>query len=153
MLSKNWGGDNLAPLVAPTMCNVGAETESVTHGHAQRFVLPLKGTELLPTTNILVDVLSGDTLSQSFVIETDATSINGAFTFYMMNSDHHVVPFNVQQLTATKYLVSASYTTSADDKWRILDIRRLSLTGGTYVEFSNPYAAIDLSGGTDQPVS
>lgn len=49
------------------MSNVGAETESVTHGHAQRFVLPLKGTELLPKTNILVDVLSGDTLSQSFV--------------------------------------------------------------------------------------
>lgn len=137
------------------MSNVGAETESVTHGHAQRFVLPLKGTELLPKTNILVDVLSGDTLSQSFVIETDATSINGAFTFYMMSSDHHVVPFNIQQLTATKYLVSASYTTENDDKWRILDIMRLNLTGGTYVEFSNPYAAIDLSGGgsANQPVS
>lgn len=144
---KKLGGDNLAPLVAPVMSNVGAETESVTHGHAQRFVLPLKGTELLPKTNILVDVLSGDTLSQSFVIETDATSINGAFTFYMMSSDHHVVPFNIQQLTATKYLVSASYTTENDDKWRILDIMRLNLTGGTYVEFSNPYAAIDLSGG------
>lgn len=145
--AKRVGGDNLAPLVAPVMSNVGAETESVTHGHAQRFVLPLKGTELLPKTNILVDVLSGDTLSQSFVIETDATSINGAFTFYMMNSDHHIVPFNVQQLTATKYLVSASYTTENDDKWRILDIMRLNLTGGTYVEFSNPYSGIDLSGG------
>lgn len=144
---KKLGGDNLAPLVAPVMSNVGAETESVTHGHAQRFVLPLKGTELLPKTNILVDVLSGDTLSQSFVIETDATSIDGAFTFYMMNSDHHIVPFNVQQLTATKYLVSASYTTENDDKWRILDIMRLNLTGGTYVEFSNPYSGIDLSGG------
>lgn len=151
---KQLGGDNLAPLVAPVMSNVGAETESVTHGHAQRFVLPLKGTELLPKTNILVDVLSGDTLSQSFVIETDATSINGAFTFYMMNSDHHVVPFNVQRLTATKYLISASYTTGDDDKWRILDIMRLNLTGGTYVEFSNPYAGIDLSGGgsANQPV-
>lgn len=147
---KKLGGDNLAPLVAPVMSNVGAETESVTHGHAQRFVLPLKGTELLPKTNILVDVLSGDTLSQSFVIETDATSINGAFTFYMMSSDHHVVPFNIQQLTATKYLVSASYITENDDKWRILDIMRLNLTGGTYVEFSNPYAAIDLSGGVVQ---
>ncbi|MFR0606635.1 hypothetical protein ACLUW9_09075 [Limosilactobacillus mucosae] len=147
---KKLGGDNLAPLVAPVMSNVGAETESVTHGHAQRFVLPLKGTELLPKTNILVDVLSGDTLSQSFVIETDATSIDGAFTFYMMSSDHHVVPFNVQQLTATKYLISASYTTENDDKWRILDIMRLNLTGGTYVEFSNPYAAIDLSGGVVQ---
>ncbi len=148
--AKRVGGDNLAPLVAPVMSNVGAETESVTHGHAQRFVLPLKGTELLPKTNILVDVLSGDTLSQSFVIETDATSINGAFTFYMMNSDHHIVPFNVQQLTATKYLVSASYTTENDDKWRILDIMRLNLTGGTYVEFSNPYSGIDLSGGVVQ---
>ena len=147
---KKLGGDNLAPLVAPVMSNAGAETESVTHGHAQRFVLPLKGTELLPKTNILVDVLSGDTLSQSFVIETDATSIDGAFTFYMMNSDHHIVPFNVQQLTATKYLVSGSYTTGNDDKWRILDIMRLNLTGGTYVEFSNPYAAIDLSGGVAQ---
>ena len=147
---KRLGGDNLAPLVVPTMSNVGTEAESVTHGHAQRFVLPLKGTELLPKTNILVDVLSGDTLSQSFVIETDATSIDGAFTFYMMSSDHHVVPFNVQQLTATKYLVSASYTTENDDKWRILDIMRLNLTGGTYVEFSNPYAAIDLSGGVAQ---
>jgi hypothetical protein len=141
---KKLGGDNLAPLVAPVMSNVGAETESVTHGHAQRFVLPLKGTELLPKTNILVDVLSGDTLSQSFVIETDATSVNGIFTFFMTNSSsHHIVPFNVQQLTATKYLVSARYTTSADGKWRILDIIRLNLTGGTYVEFSNPYAVID----------
>lgn len=147
---KRLGGDNLAPLVVPAMCNVGTETESVTHGHAQRFALPIGGTELLPKTNILVDVLSGDTLSQSFVIETDATSIDGAFTFYMMSSDHHVVPFNVQQLTATKYLVSASYTTENDDKWRILDIMRLNLTGGTYVEFSNPYAAIDLSGGVVQ---
>lgn len=153
---KKLGGDNLAPLVAPAMRNSGTETESVTHGHAQRFALPLKGTELLPKTDILVDVLSGDTLSQSFVIETDATSIDGSFTFFMMKSgSHHIVPFNVQQLTATKYLVSGSYTTGNDDKWRILDIMRLNLTGGTYVEFSNPYAAIDLSGGgsADQPVS
>lgn len=152
---KKLGGDNLAPLVAPTMRNGGAETESVTHGHAQRFALPIRGTELLPKTDIFVNVLSGDTLSQSFVIETDATSINGSFTFFMDNTaSHHIVPFNVQQLTATKYLISASYTTGTDGKWRILDIMRLNLTGGTYVEFSNPYAGIDLSGGsTDQPVS
>lgn len=148
---KQLGGDNLAPLVAPTMRNSGAETESVTHGHAQRFALPLRGTELLPKTDIFVNVLSGDTLSQSFVIETDATSINGSFTFFMDNTaSHHIVPFNVQQLTATKYLISASYTTGTDGKWRILDIMRLSLTGGTYVEFSNPYAGIDLSGGVAQ---
>lgn len=61
-------------------------------------------------------------------------------------ASHHIVPFNVQQLTATKYLISASYTTETNGKWRILDIMRLNLTGGTYVEFSNPYAAIDLSG-------
>lgn len=133
------------------MRNGGTETESVTHGHAQRFALPLGGTELLPKTDILVNVLSGDTLSQSFVIETDATSINGSFTFFMNNTaSHHIVPFNVQQLTATKYLISASYTTGTDGKWRILDIMRLNLTGGTYVEFSNPYAAIDLSGGVAQ---
>lgn len=145
---KKLGGDNLAPLVAPTMRNGGAETESVTHGHAQRFALPIRGTELLPKTDIFVNVLSGDTLSQSFVIETDATSINGSFTFFMDNTaSHHIVPFNVQQLTATKYLISASYTTGTDGKWRILDIMRLNLTGGTYVEFSNPYAGIDLSGG------
>lgn len=143
---KQLGGDNLAPLIAPTMRNGGAE--STTHGHAQRFALPLGGTELLPKTDILVNVLSGDTLSQSFVIETDATSINGSFTFFMDNTlSHHIVPFNVQQLTATKYLISASYTTGTDDKWRILDIMRLNLAGGTYVEFSNPYAGIDLSGG------
>ena len=153
---KKLGRDNLAPLVAPTMRNGGTETESVTHGHAQRFALPLRGTELLPKTDIFVNVLSGDTLNQSFVIETDATSINGSFTFFMDNTaSHHIVPFNVQQLTATKYLVSASYTTGTDGKWRILDIMRLNLTGGTYVEFSNPYAGIDLSGGgsADQPVS
>lgn len=134
----------------------GTDDESITHGHAQRFALPLGEVELLPKTGIIVDVLSGDTLSQSFVIETDATSVNGTFTFFMTDSSsHHMVPFNVQQLTATKYLVSARYTTSADGKWRILDIMRLDLTGGTYIEFSNPYAAIDLSGGgsADQPVS
>ena len=129
----------------------GTDTESITHGHAQRFALPLGEVELLPNTDILVDVLSGDTLSQSFVIETDATSVNGTFTFFMNDSrSHHIVPFNAQRLTATKYLISASYTTSADGKWRILDIMRLNLTGGTYVEFSNPYAGIDLSGGVAQ---
>lgn len=145
---KKLGGDNLAPLVAPVMRNGGTDAESITHGHAQRFALPLGEVELLPKTNIFVNVLSGDTISQSFVIETDATSINGSFTFFMDNTaSHHIVPFNVQQLTATKYLISASYTTGTDGKWRILDIMRLNLTGGTYVEFSNPYAAIDLSGG------
>lgn len=132
------------------------DAESTVHGHAQRFALPLGETELLPKTDIFVNVLSGDTLSQSFVIETDATSVNGTFTFFMADSSsHHMVPFNVQQLTATKYLISASYTTGNDGKWRILDIMRLNLTGGTYVEFSNPYAAIDLSGGgsANQPVS
>lgn len=148
---KKLGGDNLAPLVAPVMRKGGTDTESITHGHAQRFALPLGEVELLPNTDILVDVLSGDTLSQSFVIETDATSVNGTFTFFMNDSrSHHIVPFNVQRLTATKYLISASYTTSADGKWRILDIMRLNLTGGTYVEFSNPYAGIDLSGGVTQ---
>lgn len=153
---KKLGGDNLAPLVAPVMRKGGTDTESIIHGHAQRFALPLGEVELLPNTDILVDVLSGDTLSQSFVIETDATSVNGTFTFFMNDSaNHHIVPFDVQQLTATKYLVSASYTAEKNGKWRILDIMRLKLTGGTYVEFSNPYAAIDLSGGgsTDQPVS
>lgn len=145
---KQLGGDNLAPLVAPVMLKGGTDTESITHGHAQRFALPLGEVELLPKTDILVDVLSGDTLSQSFVIETDATSVNGTFTFFMADSSsHHIVPFNVQQLTATKYLVSASYTAGDDGKWRILDIMRLSLTGGTYVELSNPYAAIESSGG------
>ena len=145
---KKLGGDNLAPLVAPVMRKGGTDAESIIHGHAQRFALPLGEVELLPKTDIFVNVLSGDTLSQSFVIETDATSINGSFTFFMDNTaSHHIVPFNVQQLTATKYLVSASYTTGTDGKWRILDIMRLNLTGGTYVEFSNPYAAIDLSGG------
>ena len=136
------------------MSNVGAETESVTHGHAQRFVLPLKGTELLPKTNILVDVLSGDTLSQSFVRAADAPRRDGACTVYMRNGGQLLGPCSVQQLTATKYLVSASYTTENDDKWRILDIMRLNLTGGTYVEFSNPYSGIDLSGGgsANQPV-
>lgn len=150
-VKKLGGGDNLAPLVAPVMRNGGTDAESVTHGHAQRFALPIGEVELLPKTNILVDVLSGDTLSQSFVIETDATSINGSFTFFMLKSgNHHIAPFNVQQLTATKYLVSASYTTGTNDEWRILDIMRLNLTGGTYVELSNPYAAIDLSGGVAQ---
>lgn len=146
---KKLGGDNLAPLVAPEMNVGGTGTVSITHGHAQRFALPLiKEAEILPTTDILVDVLSGDTLSQSFVIETDATGINGSFTFFMTNSgNHHIVPFDVQQLTATKYLVSASYTTENDGKWRTLDITQLNLTGGTYIEFSNPYADIDLSGG------
>lgn len=145
---KQLGGDNLAPLVAPVMRKGGTDDESIIHGHAQRFALPLGEVELLPKTDILVDVLSGDTLSQSFVIETDATSVNGTFTFFMNNSsNHHMVPFNVQQLTATKYLISASYTTENDGKWRILDIMRLNLTGGTYVEFSNPYAAIESSGG------
>ena len=99
MLSKNWGGDNLAPLVSPVMRKGGTDNESIIHGHAQRFALPLGEVELLPKTDILVDVLSGDTLSQSFVIETDATSINGSFTFFMNDSaNHHIVPFNVQQL-------------------------------------------------------
>lgn len=148
---KKLGGDNLAPLVAPVMLAGDTKVESTTHGHAQRFALPLGETELLPKTDILVNVLSGDTIGQSFVIETDATSINGSFTFFMNDtSSHHMVPFNVQQLTTTKYLVSASYTTNANGSWRILDIMRLNLTGGTYVEFSNPYAGIDLSGGVAQ---
>lgn len=148
---KKLGGDNLAPLVAPVMLAGDTKVESTTHGHAQRFALPLGETELLPKTDILVDVLPGDTLSQSFVIETDATSVNGTFTFFMNDgSGHHMVPFNVQQLTTTKYLISASYTTETNGPWRILDIMRLNLTGGTYVEFSNPYAAIDLSGGVAQ---
>ena len=136
---KKLGGDNLAPLVAPVMIAGDTKTESTTHGHAQRFALPLGETELLPKTDILVDVLPGDTLSQSFVIETDATSVNGTFTFFMADSSsHHIVPFNVQQLTATKYLVSASYTAGDDGKWRILDIMRLNLAAVSYTHLTLP---------------
>lgn len=147
---KKLGGDNLAPLVAPTFKfgSSNATAKSSQHGHAQRFTLPLEDTEILPSTNLLVNVLKGDIATQTIVVHTDAT-VNAIPMTFFSDGHHHVVQTTLTQLSSNAYLVSGTYTFENDGQWRILNLHSINIAGGTYFEIGDCFSGI-VPGGVAQ---
>lgn len=140
---RKLGGDNLAPLVAPTFKfgSSNATATSSQHGHAQRFTLPLEDTEILPSTNLLVNVLKGDIATQTMVVHTDAT-VNAIPMTFFYSGRHHIVQTTLTQLSSNAYLISGTYTFEDDGQWRILNLHDINIAGGTYFEIGDCFSGI-----------
>ena len=143
--------DNLLPMKMPQLTMGNDEnipTDSALHGAAQRYnSVPTKFFEILPKNQVYIDVLKGDTVKQSFVLETDANISQFTMSFY--NNEHHLVICEVTKIGENKYQISGEWTFDKDCSWRVFDIYNDegTLVDGTYMELSQPYAAIISSGG------
>lgn len=125
---------------------------STAHGAAQRFTNQggLTGELVQPSGDpIILSALKGDTITQSLVIKSDGTFKNLNFNFWTSEGNHPVLA-TATQLDSTTYKLSASYMVDADTEVRLMSFWA-DWKGGTYVELSQPYAAITKIGGVIAP--
>lgn len=123
--------------------NDGKGHLSTPHGAAQRFNNQggLTGELVHPdSTNIVVNALKGDVVTQSFVMKTDANFKNVNFNFQTSYGDQ-VITAGVKRLTQNIYKLYASYTVIKDTPLKLM-LFWADCRGGTYVEVSQPYASI-----------
>ena len=140
-------GANLLPSsTMPTMRQ--GSVQSTAHLSSQRFGNFVIKNETLPTPDIIVKPLAGDTIRQSMIVRTDGTIEAISITFFdTLTSNHNVVPCDVTMIGANTYLISATFTTSKQINLRCLDVFQPNITGASYVEFDSPYAGLVQSGG------
>lgn len=123
--------------------NDGKNHVSVSHGQAQRFNNQggFTGELVHPDgTDITVNALKGDVITQSFVLKTDANYNNLTFNFQTVDGDQ-VITAGAKQLAVNTYKMYASYTATRDTPVKIMTFWA-DCKGGTYVELSQPYATI-----------
>ena len=123
-------------------------TQSTTHLSSQRFGNFVIRNETLPTPDIIIKPLAGDTIRQSMIVRTDGAIESISITFFdTATSSHNVVPCDVTMIDTNTYLISATFTTTKQINLRCLDIFQPAITGASYVEFDRPYAGLVQSGG------
>lgn len=125
----------------PTMSDGKGHT-SIAHGSAQRFSNQggLTGELVRPAdTSITISALKGDVVTQSFVMKTDAKFKNLNFNF-QIDADQPIIA-GAKQLANNTYKLYASYTVSKDTPLTLMQFWA-DCRGGTFVELSQPYAAI-----------
>lgn len=132
--------------------NDGKGNKSVAHGSSQRFSNQggLTGELVIPDEDVVMNVFKGDTITQSLVVRTDGTFTNFAFNFIGTDNIVHPEMSSIVQLDAHTYKVISSHIADKDDKIHLLQLWA-HCTGGTYVELSQPYAAITEVGGVVKP--
>lgn len=132
--------------------NDGKNHLSTPHGSAQRFENQggFTGELVHPNgTSIQMNVLKGDTITQSIVIRSNGIFKNATFNFESVNDkvDHPIGGYAIK-LNENTYKVIASYTTQKDD---VINLAKFwaDCKGGSYIEVLQPYAALspELGGG------
>lgn len=140
-VSQMSGLNNYFIAKMPTMSD-GKGHASTAHGSAQRFSNQggLTGELVHPAgTSITISALKGDVVTQSFVMKTDAKFKN--LTFNFQTDADQVITARVKQLADNTYKLYASYTVPKDTPLRLM-LFWADCKGGTFVELSQPYAAI-----------
>lgn len=146
-VSQMSGLSNFFLAKVPTMSDGKGHT-STPHGAAQRFSNQggFTGELVKPSVDqVTMNVFKGDTITQSVVINSDGDFKDLTFNF---NTDkgYHVIYASISQLDSTTHKATASYTVDADTNLTLLNFW-CSCKGGSYVEVSQPYAAITKIGG------
>lgn len=146
-VSQMSGLSNFFLAKVPTMSDGKGHT-STPHGAAQRFSNQggFTGELVKPSVDqVTMNVFKGDTITQSVVIKSDGDFKDLTFNF---NTDkgYHVIYASISQLDSTTHKATASYTVDADTNLTLLNFW-CSCKGGSYVEVSQPYAAITKIGG------
>lgn len=99
-----------------------------------------QGKEILPTPTLMSPVYEGDYVQQVKVI-TDGTLTSAVLSFYYDHSHHDidctVTLEGVDDDGANEYLVWAT-TNIPNKSFRLLNFKRLNITGGTFLKFKDP---------------
>lgn len=125
--------------------NDGKNHVSTSHGSAQRFENQggFTGELVHPNdTSIQMNVLKGDTITQSIVIRSNGIFKSTTFNFVSVNYrvNHPIAGYAIK-LDENTYKVIASYTTQKDDVIKLVEFWA-DYTGGSYIEVLQPYAAL-----------
>lgn len=125
--------------------NDGKNYLSTPHGSAQRFENQggFTGELVHPNgTSIQMNVLKGDTITQSIVIRSNGVFKNATFNFQgILSKRDHAVAGRAIKLSENTYKIIASYTTQEDDVINLAEFWA-DCKGGSYVEVLQPYAAL-----------
>lgn len=141
-VSQMSGLNNYFVAKMPVM-NDGKNHVSVSHGQAQRFNNQggFTGELVHPDgTDITVNALKGDVITQSFVLKTDANYNNLTFNFQTVDGNQ-VVTAGAKHFDNGINKIFASYTVTKDTPVKLMTFWA-DCKGGTYVELSQPYATI-----------
>ncbi len=141
-VSQMSGLNNYFIAKMPTM-NDGKGHTSIAHGPAQRFNGQdgFTGELVHPNgTSINLSTLKGDTITQSLVIKSDGYFRNLTFNF-QTSDGNQTVHAAIKQLGKDTYKAYASYTVQKDTPLKLMQFWS-DCKDGTYVELSQPYAAI-----------
>lgn len=92
------------------------------------------GQEILPVTDITLAVQANKKYTQQIEISTDGTLKGLEFTFFA--GGHNIKKANIVNASEeNSYIAYASWTPNANNNLRCVDIRSVSIEGGTYVKF------------------
>lgn len=95
------------------------------------------GQEILPVSDISLAVQANKKYTQQVEINTDGTLKGLEFTFFA--GGHNVKKANIISLNEpNSYVAYASWTPSANNNLRCIDIRSITIEGGSYVKFRHP---------------
>lgn len=94
-----------------------------------------------------ITVKKGQRISQAFTAKTDGQIKSLYISFYQSGVGHHNVTPTITKLSDGTYRISADFVSTFDGQMLLLDINQLQMLSGTYMEFSDPYAAISAVGG------
>lgn len=122
-------------------------------GKWQKYTVTGKTDQIYPFGNLgHVSAKKGDTIYQAVTLKTDGTFQRTYISFYQTGVGHHNVTPDVKTIDDSTIRLSASYTCDSDGDYLMADLNILIITGGTYYEVADNYAAISPVGGVTNPV-
>lgn len=125
-----------------------AMSGATADGNWQKYATNLNGqpTQIYPDS-AYVSAKKGDTIYQALTLKTDGAFQSTFISFYQTGVGHHNVTPDIKKIDDSTIRLSASYTCDADGSYLIADLNVLTITGGTYYEVADNYAAISPVGG------
>ena len=134
----------------PTLNAYPSSVVSIDDNGWAKFSNTLQEQEVLPISAIMISVEAEQKYTQQITIETDGNLEELTFTFYCNNS-HNKIPSNIIKQSDNRYIAYSSWTPSSNGSLRCVDIKSLTIEGGSYVKFCHPkvekgdYTAYTLS--------
>ena len=128
-----------------------AMSGATADGKWQKYTATGNPTQIYPDS-AYVSAKKGDTIYQAITLKTDGVFQSTFISFYQTGVGHHNVTPDVKKIDDSTIRLSASYTCDADGSYLMADLNVLTITGGTYYEVADNYAAISPVGGVTNPV-
>lgn len=114
-----------------------------------KFDSTVSGQEILPVSYIGLNVQANQKYTQQITIQTDGQLTGLQFTFY--TGSHNTKPATILKQNDNTWVAYADWTPTANGELRCIDIKSITIEGGSYVKFCHPkietgdYTAYNLS--------